>query len=424
MEPVITLILGGLIIALAIYAILRRVDVRLALLLGALAARQRWPAIPMAIVRTFLATFANEKFVVPICTAMGFAYVLRHTQCDQHLVHLLVEPLRKVRPLLIPGTVVVGFLVNIPIVSQTSTAVTIGAVAIPLLLASRLSPVTVGATLLLGSSIGGELLNPGAPELRTIVEESHKAGGTHVDLSTHDCVSRILPLNLLGLVVATAVFWALSTRAESSRPMEPDEAPHDEEPTSKPAEFQVSLLRAAVPLFPLILLFLTGPPLKLVPVERAWLVDSSKPGSAELFDSRLIGTAMLLGAAVAALVVRQRALGVTTAFFEGAGYGFTHIISLIVTANCFGEGIRLIGLAGLVGDMVQHAPTSLLPLAGGLALGFALLCGSGMAATQSLFGFFAAPAVHLGIDPAAGRAPSFPWRQLPDGPHRRWPRSR
>ena len=43
--------------------------------------------------------------------------------CDQHLVHLLVEPLRRVRIFLIPGAVLVGFLVNIPVISQTSTAV-------------------------------------------------------------------------------------------------------------------------------------------------------------------------------------------------------------------------------------------------------------------------------------------------------------
>jgi DcuC family C4-dicarboxylate transporter len=85
-----------------------------------------------------LQTFSDERFVVPICTAMGFAHVLRYTQCDRHLVHLLVRPLRHARSLLVPGTVVVGFLVNMPIVSQTSTAVTIG----------------LGGALFRGSSVG------------------------------------------------------------------------------------------------------------------------------------------------------------------------------------------------------------------------------------------------------------------------------
>src|ERR1700692_4644467 len=127
------------IIAVAVYAVLRQVDVRLALLLAALALGTV-AGKPDSILRTFLVTLSKEQFVVPICCAMGFAYVLRHTGCDQHLVHLLVRPVQRVRLFLIPGTVLIGFLVNIPIISQTSTVVTIGAVLVPLLRAARLSP--------------------------------------------------------------------------------------------------------------------------------------------------------------------------------------------------------------------------------------------------------------------------------------------
>src|SRR5947209_1469730 len=158
-----TLLLGLAIIAAAVYAIVRRAEVRLVLLLAALALGAAAGDVP-AIVRTFLTTLANEQFVVPICTAMGFAYVLRHTGCDQHLVHLLVRPLQRVRLLVVPGAVLVGFLVNIPVISQTSTAVAIGAVLVPLLRSARVSPATTGAAILLGSSVGGELLNPGAAE--------------------------------------------------------------------------------------------------------------------------------------------------------------------------------------------------------------------------------------------------------------------
>ena len=110
---------------------------------------------------------------------------------------------------------VVGFLVNIPIISQTSTAVTLGAVVIPILLAARLPAATVGGALLLGSSIGGELLNPGAPELRTVVEDSTRAAlalGRPLPGSTETLVARLLPLNLVGLAAATVVFWAMNLR--------------------------------------------------------------------------------------------------------------------------------------------------------------------------------------------------------------------
>src|SRR5438552_1838271 len=114
--------LGLLVIAAAVFAVIRQVDVRLALCLAALALGVL-AGDPMAIVQTFLATLAKEQFVVPICCAMGFAYVLRYTECDRHLVHLLLEPIRRVHGLLIPGAVLTGFLINIPLISQTSTAV-------------------------------------------------------------------------------------------------------------------------------------------------------------------------------------------------------------------------------------------------------------------------------------------------------------
>jgi DcuC family C4-dicarboxylate transporter len=425
-----TLLLGALVVLGGIYAVYRRVDVRLALLVTSLVLGVLAADAP-AIVRMFFATFSNERFVVPICTAMGFAYVLKLTGCDQHLVHLLVKPLTPVRGLLVPGTVVIGFLVNIPIVSQSSTAVTIGAVIIPILMAARIPPVTIGSALLLGSSIGGELLNPGAPELRTIVEESGKVGYQAPGL-TEALVARILPLDLLGLLVATVVFWCISRRADRTA------APVTEEPVLEPA-FRINFFKAMIPLLPLILLFLTAPPLKLIHVPPAWLIEQPRrdvgeavlavgtstpttpfPGdvpwgalaaqlqpadarltAAErgLFDCRLIGAAMLIGVLAAALSAPRSSLKVAGSFFEGAGYAFAYIISLIVAANCFGKAVELIGFAKLLGDLIEMVPVVLMPIAGVLPLGFGVLCGSGMASTQSLFGFFARPALALGSDP-------------------------
>jgi DcuC family C4-dicarboxylate transporter len=408
--------LGSVVLVLAVWAILKRVDVRLSLTLAALVLGCIG-GDPQAVVRKFLETFSDEKFVVPICSAMGFAYVMRLTECDQHLVHLLVRPLQRVRFLLIPGTVVVGFLVNMPIISQTSTAVTIGPVLIPILNMARIAPETTGAALLLGCSIGGELLNPGAPELRTTVEETQKADPDRV-VTGDECVARILPLNIVGLVVATGLFWFLC-RGDNHR----DVAARAENSDAEPPPFQVNYLRAVVPLLPLLLLYLTAPPLKIVEVKREWLIGSAVSGP---FDSRLVGLAMLAGVAVAAIVVRRAIFDITATFFEGAGYGFAHIISLIVAANCFGKSIQIIGLAEMLGETIRAVPALLLPLAGVLPLVFAMLCGSGMASTQSLFGFFAGPAVELGIDPvrvgavvslsaAAGRTmspPLFSWPPL------------
>jgi DcuC family C4-dicarboxylate transporter len=382
---------GLVIIAAAIAAIIAKVDVRLALLLAALALASIAGEHGLALVmRTFFVTLTSGQFIVPICCAMGFAHVLKQTRCDQHLVNLLLQPMRRVRGLLIPGTVLVGFLVNLPIVSQTSTAVAIGSVAVPLLQAARLSPVTIGAALLLGCSIGGELLNPAAPEFRTV--------SAALDLDdTRRCVEQVAPLIFPHLALATLFFWVLSLRAERRASAEKELSKEDME-RSAPS-VRVNLVKALVPLLPITLLFLAGPPINAFKVPTHWLADVNNSADVVQAESRLIGAAMLVGVASAALTAGRTALGTARSFFEGAGFAYTHIISVIVAAACFGKGVEAIGLAQRLGDWMTHWPSALIPVAGGLPLAFGWVSGSGMASTQSLYGFFVQPAQSLGADP-------------------------
>lgn len=415
--------LGLIVIAATAVAVLRRVDVRLALLpaalaLGLLAGR------PEVIAQSFFYTFADAKFIVPICGSMGFAYVLKLFECDRHLVVLLTSPLRRVRTLLIPGAVLAGFLVNVPIISQASTAAAIGPVLIPLLLATSLTRATAGAALMLGASIGGELLNPGAPEYATVTEVVNALRPGSLALSRSDCVVKTLPYNLVQLAVATAVFWLLSARAEARAAKVVEVIQEEDAPAAAP--FRVDLWKAAIPLLPLAILFLTArfvrpdDPSKFVQaveVPRRWLVDEKKdlgdlkPGAvarkraSELFDARLIGAAMLVGSAAAAATGlatgagRSALGGAARAFFDGAGYAFKEILAIIVAATCFAEGVKLIGIGLLVDRAIGGTPWLLLPLSGLLTLAFAALSGSGFAATQSLYAIFAGPAIALGIDP-------------------------
>jgi C4-dicarboxylate transporter, DcuC family len=313
---------------------------------------------------------------------MGFAYVLRQTECDQHLVQLLVRPIRSLRPLLIPGTVLIGFVVNIPIISQAGTVVTIGPVLIPLLRAARLSPTTIGAAILLGASLGGELFNPGAVEWKTLTNE--------LKVDAIDAIHLVTPYLLLHLAIATLLFWWLSARAEARLTREesmapPGPAPEEEKP------FRVNLLKAVVPVVPVVLLFLAGPPLRWLNVPRHWLIGTNVAEEA-LFGGRLIGAAMLLGAVVAAVVSPRKAANSARAFFEGAGYAFAQVISVIVVASCFGKAMEGIGVRDQFTGLVKDNPRILRPSALILPLLFAVLCGSGMASTQALFHLFMGPA--------------------------------
>jgi DcuC family C4-dicarboxylate transporter len=282
--------------------------------------------------------------------------------------------------------IVVGFLVNVPVISQTSTAVCLGPVVVPLMRAARYSPAAIGGTLLLGCSVGGELLNPGAPELLTV--------SAFTKQDTRKLVEYLVPLVLPMLVVSGLVFWAMvpsPTKGDGTEVIGEGEVVI---PSINP-------LKALVPLVPIVLLFLSGPPLEVFVVPKHWVVDVTKPGADVLFSSRLIGLAMLVGVAVATTVSPKHAKGSVKEFFDGAGYGFTHIISLIVTANCFGKAIEHVGLADALGGLIKQYPESLVPLAGAVPWAFATVSGSGMASTQSLYGFFHGPAVDLRHDAAA-----------------------
>ena len=425
--------------AAAVVLVVRGWDVRLVLLgaavliAGASALDAGDPGPLAAVAREFLATFSNEKFVVPICSAMGFAYVLRHTGCERHLVLLLVEPLRHVRGLLVPGVVVVGFLVNVPVISQTSTAVCIGPVVVPLMRAAGYSMATIGACLLLGASVGGELLNPGAPELLTV------AARTGVPTTVQ--ANRYLPpLVFVQLAVSAGVIWLMSRwwerGTEQTPPPNPlpdagrgDQANPDSSPQPPPpwgegesgrlgafppsplrgggrgegSPNPINPLKAVVPLVPIGLLFAAGmpPEYRLVDVPDAWVVLPKNGERDPAYSSRLIGLAMLVGVAVAMAAAPGKARDCVKVFFEGAGHGFATIVSLIVTATCFGKAVEGAGLAAALGRLIADAPGLLQPLAAAVPLAFAALTGSGMASTQSLYGFFHGPALDHGHDPTA-----------------------
>ncbi len=306
------LVIGG-------YFLARRADVRLVLMLSAAAlfalkalkpesAGNRAEAFSQFFVQ-FAIGLTDPKTVVPICSAMGFAYVCKFTDCDAHLVHLLVRPLQKIRFLLIPGGIAVSFFVNSAIVSQTSTVSVVGPVLIPLLLASGVSLQTAGALLLLGGSMGGELLNPAAVEVAAISKV------TSVDSTA--IIRQILPYNLLASGVAMLVFWALSFRHDrAARAVGAmDDAPQHQAGSiaaAMHAEQRVAVerihpLKAIVPVIPILLLLFIKPILPL-PESLSTGMKNKMP------EQICIGAAMLLGVVAAAMTSPRRFGKVPAAF--------------------------------------------------------------------------------------------------------------
>ena len=349
-----------LILAVAIYGLLHGLDVRLVLFAAALALASL-AGQPWVVLDAFRSTMANADVVGPICSAMGYAYVLKLIGADQELVRLLIAPVRRVPWLLIPGGCAVGFVTNMAVISQTAVAAAVGLVLIPLMRAAGYRPVIAAATLVLGCSGGGNLLNPGDADIVAIVSSTAEQGGKT------DAVWNALAIpHVLGFIVATGAFWALSCWA----------LPVDAEPTvdaidsAEPStsERPIDLSKTVLPPLPIVMLFATWPRLVLFP----WLL--------ELYPDGLPVThAVVISTIIAMLISRASPSAQTRAFFDGLGYGYVHVISLIIVATSFIDAMKAVGLLGELVSLIRSSG----PL-GKLAAGFfpwllAVICGSGTA---------------------------------------------
>lgn len=360
----------------------RGAEVRLVLLLGAL---------PMFLAtRTtldFLGTMAREMAnpatILPICSSLGFAYVLRLTGCDEHLVHLLVRPLRSSRVFLVPGGIAAGYLVNTTIVSQTGAAAVLGPILIPLLRAGGANEVLAGATLLLGCSMGGELFNPGAVEIRTLASQT---GHSSVEV-----IRAIRPLNLLATAATIGVFWWMARRRETA------EVSRETQARDRP-EFRVNVFRALVPLLPIALLFIE--PWVASRMGRSHLLILPETKFAKgLSEPATILLAMLIGAAVAGLSAPRNAKRLAAEFFEGAGYAYTHVISLIVVAMVFAEGLKATGVIDTsIRLLLGYRPLAIVA-AWTSAWFFAVICGSGIAPAVAVITVLTREAAEVGLNP-------------------------
>jgi DcuC family C4-dicarboxylate transporter len=251
-----------------------------------------------------------------------------------------------------------------------------------------MAPLVVGSALLLGASLGGELLNPGAPELLTVVDGMNEIGRK---IRAQDCVAYVQRFVFWHLLAATTVFcvwhWLRNRGADAKTDAPPNHG-------------RVNVVKAFVPFVPIVLLFLAGPPLESIVVPKHWLlVNPDNATEAKTYNSRLIGLAMFVGVATAVIVSPRQLKTSAKAFFEGAGYAYVNIVALIVAANAFGEGVKRIGFDQLLGQLVANYPSLLVPLAALLPLLFGALSGSGMAATQSLYKLFVQPSLSAGADP-------------------------
>jgi DcuC family C4-dicarboxylate transporter len=301
------------IIALAFGLVWRRVDVRL-VLFGAGLALASLALKPLTVFDVFLTELGNGKTIGPICSAMGYSFVLRATGCDRAMVGRLLAPLQRAGWLLLPGGCLVAFVTNIAINSQTAVAAAVGPILIPLLLAAGFSPLVAVTALLLGTSCGN-LCNPGEADLVAI----HDASLAPMP----QVLAVMVPPVLGGFAALVILFTVMHRRSRGAVALAASDFADSAAPSPR--------WKAFMPPLPVVLIFLLLP---------GFLFPALPPP----FEKGLpVLYAMLAGMILVLVLSRHEVSATAKAFFAGMGHAFAEVISLIVTASCFIAGISAVG---------------------------------------------------------------------------------
>lgn len=280
---------------------------------------------PMAAFDAFAKMMVSPTLCQSILSAMGFATLLALTKCDQHLVQLLVRPLKTLGLFLIPVCTIVTLFVNTAIPSAGGCAAAVGATLIPVMIRSGISPVGAAASVLAGTL--GSFLNPGSPHQVLI--------GEYVGLSSMEVILACMPtyMTLWGMSVAgvTLVEFLLKDHryGASHAALETSEA------EAASAGFKVNLLWAAAPIVPLVLLVLGN---TCVPAIRMGIAQ-----------------AMLIGVVYTMIVTRFNAPKALNEFFRGCGTGFASIMSIIISASVFAAGLTQSGLIDFLIEALKNS---------------------------------------------------------------------
>jgi len=320
---------------------------------------------PMAAFDAFFKTAAHSTLVPVICSVMGFAYVAKLTKCDEHLVRMLTEPLKKVRPILIPGTVIVTFIINIALTSAAGCSAAVGAILIPVLIKAGVKPEIAAAAVFAGTF--GSVLSPGNPH-NVYVADLAKIDVMSV-ISVHALASVIC-----GIISAISLGIVAYLRKETRGWASENSAQVDDSTQGEP----VNILMAIVPMIPLVLLILATPQVGLLPKIQ-------------------VPTAMIIGAFIAWAVTRAKPKELSKSFFEGMGYSYGNVIGIIVAASVFTAGMSAIGLTNsLIEAMKQSEHVVRLGGTFGPFL-IAVLGGSGDAATLAFNAAITPRAAEFGL---------------------------
>ena len=347
--------IGALIVILTFVAIVRQYETRMVLfvsgLVMCLVGLGGLKGFETA-VDAFTKTMVNPGLVTVICSVMGFAFVMKLTKCDSHLVHFLAGGLGKLGPVLIPGAVLVTFAINIALPSAAGCAAAVGAVLIPTLIGAGVHPAIAASAVMAGT--WGSAFNPGNSHNPFIAK---LAGSDPVTV-----IASFTNAALVGIaIVAISLTLVAIVRKENKGYESPDVVHADD-------GFKVNFFKALIPIVPLALLLLGSKQINLLP----WAIT--------------VPQAMILGVFLGFLTMYKDPSAISKQFFAGLGEAYGSVIGIIMAAAVFTAGMQSVGLTQALIDAMKNSQQI---AQFGATFGpfiIAILSGSGDAATLAFNG--------------------------------------
>lgn len=337
------LAIGAIVVIGTIYFLMKRYDARLVLLASGII-MACLAGTPMASLNAFAKNMTNGGLIQAVCSVMGFAMVMRYTECDKHLINFMASGLSKVRPILIPGVVFATYAVNVALPSAAGTAAAAGAIFVPLMMSAGVHPAMAAAAVKCGTY--GSMLNPGLSHNPFVA----KIAG----ISVMDVIGFHYKANIASLVIAAILITILAYYKKEHKG-------YKAEGLEAEASFKVNYFYALMPILPIIILILgtTG----VVP-----------------FLKMDVPQAMIIGALASFLATRKNPVKMSNAFFDGMGKAYGEILGIIIAAGVFVSGMTAMGLVKAFTTAMLNNPAivKICAAAGSFILG--LVTGSGDAA--------------------------------------------
>ena len=339
------LIIGALVVLGVIYLLLKRHESRMVLIAAGIL-MCIIGGKPMAALDAFAKSMTNAGLITSVCSCMGFAWCMKYTGCDKHLVVAIGKVLKKMGFLLIPGATLATFVVNIAIPSAAGCSAAVGVIFIPILMAAGVHPAMAAAAVKSGTY--GSMLNPGLVHNGVIA----KLAGTQIT----DVIGNHMMATVAGVIVAAVVLTVIAIVLKENKGYVPEGSVVDDD------SFSVNPLYAIMPLIPVIILLLGST--KVVPVLKMGVPH-----------------AMIIGAILALAATRKSPVELTKSFFNGMGDAYANIIGIIISVGVFVAGLKALGLIkALIAWMLNSTGIVKIAATFGPFL-LALISGSGDAAT-------------------------------------------